>query len=195
MELSDVIGLLGRKLHKDISGFGEVKFYDNAPEKEFGFLSSTDGDVFIHGSRGYEFSESDGDFPVLVIPDRNPNKSLSNPPRRGDTILFIAEQGPRGFRSTKWVKWVESEFLATIEKMDARPIIRLMERRGHKCQSPLMRGGNDGYFEKWKGSVLDQLREKFPKNRFRIEESSDYAMYFEILNTITNEWEPHHDPR
>lgn len=80
--------------------YGTVTFFNNNPQKYFGFLQDEDGDVFFHWNNGRQASR-DGEvwyLPKLTV------KGLTRTPIKGDEIVFWDEESPdgKGRRAKIW---------------------------------------------------------------------------------------------
>jgi hypothetical protein len=184
---TEIIKNLGRVKVKDVVGVGVVKFYNNKVDKQFGFLASDKGDIFIHGSHAIEFICGDEDHPVTIGAELGPNGSMLNPPRRGDQVVFIAEKGPRGLRAIKWVKYSKEEYQAIIDEINNKPVYRLVHRRG-----PAQLFGGHNLKVLWVGKNLSNLRQKYHAPLY---DNNEGALFFEKLLTDTDQWDSCDDPR
>lgn len=184
----DIVKYLGRCRPQDVAGIGTVKFFDNTSTKQFGFLDSDQGDVYIHGTRAVELVAGSSDEPEMIKADVNPDDSLMHPPKRGDKVVFVAEKGPRGLRSIRWLFISEEELSIILAKISARPLYRLMRRKGHRIASGFP-GDNIGRVSvQWEGKNVSEVK-------YTVYDNESGAIYFQIFNPITKEWEKCGDPR
>jgi hypothetical protein len=166
-ELLEVIGFptVSQKV-----GIGKVKFYD--PNKQFGFVTSEFGDVFIHGDQCHRLVDNGTETPGLGQPQRTIEGILFNKPKRGDDILFIAEVSTKkGYQAIRWVIWT-TEMIDTITtQILNRPVYQLVKTNTDELQIGSSR-------VLWEGHDLMELKSSYPKHRHPVTES----IYFLLDN-------------
>lgn len=192
----EVLQIIGKPKKSEVVGFGTVKFYSNDPAKQFGFMASDSGDVFIHGSRCYKLANNGSDLPGLGFADKTVEGSLLDPPKRNDSVLFVAETGPRGLRAVRWVKWADDIVETVLDEILNRPKYQLIRRIGGPIgEMELALGADKRLFVDWEGCDIKELQKKFPQSRYPTFDSDDGALYFAQQNKETLVWEYCDDPR
>jgi len=185
----NVLEIIGKPNAEQCVGFGTVKFYANEPNKQFGFISSEHGDIYIHGSRCYRLADVGKDLPRLGEPERIAEGSLLDPPKRKNSVLFVAESDNRGgLRAVRWVKWSDAILQAVLDEICDRPKYQLVERKGPAGQ---LQFGSMSVL--WEGTDLEQVRRRFPKRRIVLHDTDEGALYFTTFQD--DEWIPCGDPR
>lgn len=193
MEVTDVFGKVNPRT---IVGMATVRFYDNDPTKQFGFLGSDDGkEIFFHGTRAAQIGCIGDDKPGLIDPTLNPDKSMMFPPRRGEKVVYHAEEGPRGWRALRWARFDQIEYDSILKEIEDRLTFRLVERKGHRIQSKKFKSDSSGIKILWEGKNLSEVRKNFPLPRYRTFDTDNGAIYFEVLDIVTQEWSVADDPR
>lgn len=192
----EVVQIIGKPKKSEIAGFGTVKFYANEPNKQFGFMSSESEDVFFHGSRCYQLANNGTDLPGLTHASKTVEQSLIDPPKRGDTILFVAESGPRGLRATRWVKWSEDILETVLDEIVEQPKYQLIERIGPAIkEGELVLGSEKRLIVRWEGQELPGLRFEYSQKKYPCRENETGALFFKVFNQETQEWVICPDPR
>jgi hypothetical protein len=153
---------------------GIVKFFDVAPTKQFGFITYNGSEIFFHQSYGGVMACLGGDTPVFV------KMPVARIPKASDTLLFEMDRGNRGFRATAWA--FPETLIEAQKQIEARPIYRLVERRGFaKVYGRLYRDTRPKYEVLWEGKNLTEVKSLFPKDKFPIVEEDMFARYFKVF--------------
>lgn len=187
----EIIKIIGKPKKSEVVGFGTVKFYSNDPNKQFGFLAAEIGDVFVHGSRCYQLANNGTQTPGLSFASRTVEGSLLDPPKRGEQVLFVAEGGPKGHRSVRWVKWSDDILDTILDEIGQQPSYQLVERNGPETEELVL--GENRFNVLWEGKCLEELRSNFPKFQYPIFNDDSGALYF--LSDEQGEWQHCKDPR
>lgn len=166
---------------------GVVKFFDSAPSKQFGFIQHNGSEIFFHSSSSGMMACLGGETPVFV-----PCQQM-RVPKKGDSLLFESERGDRGYRATKWC--FPETLQTALEQIAARPEYQLIERRGFIMYTRLHNDAKAKYFPLWQGKNLDDLRAKFPQDKFPVQEDEQFARYFKVVSADGTISDFNGDPR
>ena len=126
-------------------------------------MSSESEDVFFHGSRCYQLADNGTELPGLTHAAKTVEQSLIDPPKRGDTILFVAESGPKGLRATRWVKWSDDILETVLDEIVERPRYQLIERIGPPIkEGELVLGSEKRLIVNGKGRIFKSFVQSSP---------------------------------
>lgn len=165
---------------------GIVKIFN--VKEQYGFIFHDNKDIFFHKAFGGMMACLGGDTPEFV------KVKLDRDPVPRETILFEFDQGPRGFRATKWA-FPETLQIA-LQQIQLRPKYRFIERDGKEKISKLASGTPIKYSVLWQGQNINDLKNMFPKIDNPIYENDQRARYFQIFSEATNDWVDYNgDPR
>lgn len=170
---------------------GTVYHFNNDPTKMFGFIkpdaikSGEGATVFFHIDRQREFMCDGGDVPILT--------GWTGEPRKGDRVVYEADEGPKGPRVNFWAQ--QASYLAALEACANRPTYRFRQRAGRLPMSRLHE--KPTYTLLWTGNDLSQLRKSYSKSTYNCCNEEHMARYFEVasIQNDTLVWEPCDDPR
>ena len=170
-----------------IAGTGAVKNFKLDPKGGYGFIVVEGSEnIIFHGTRGVVPFFAGDDNPGLF--PWNPRKN--DVPQMGNHILYAAEVTPKGLRAVCWMLWRPAEWKAIAELIEARPLFRLMRRKGPKIQSTKFKVEGQGFSTIWQGKNV------MLAPRTRLVNREDEAVYFEEYQLGTNQWvETDYDPR
>lgn len=150
---------------------GTVKHFDT--EKKFGFITLKDLEVFFHMSFGGIMACLNGDKPEFV------KCVLEREPKSGETLLFDYDQGPRGFRATKWA-YPES-LQQALNQVGLKHTYRFIQRKGRLPTGSRLHNSLDArYTVLWQGTDLEELRTRYPKATNKLFEEEFEALYFKV---------------
>jgi len=156
-----------------ICGVGMVKRFNVDARGGWGFITvESSEDVIFHASRGLVPFFSGDDNPGLIPW----NSKVHQLPQAGNQILFAAEVSPKGMRAVAWMLWKPTEWRLISEMIEARPMFRLIRRKGPRIQGKF-KGEGHGTQTVWQGkNVLTA-----PKNR--LTDTDDEGLHFEQMET------------
>ncbi len=168
-------------------GTGAVKNFKLDPKGGYGFIVVEGSEnIIFHGTRGVVPFFSGDDNPGLF--PWNPRKN--DVPQMGNHILYAAEVTPKGMRAVAWSLWRPAEWRAIGALIEARPLYRLMRRKGPRIQSTKFKVEGHGFQTIWEG------KNPMMAPRTRLINREDEAIYFLEYQPSTQQWvETDYDPR
>ncbi len=171
-----------------LRGTVKVKFFDNHPDKQFGFFSTDKGvDIFFHKNTGVSLWCSGSDSIDYLAGVRVPVK--------GDNVICLIVTTPKGLRATNW--WIidQEEYDLVHKQILERPIYRVIRRQGKKKWGKLAQLGTAEEETVWEGCDTVALRQKYQPSDFRYRIHSAENSLFRIEKYINDRWEECDDPR
>ena len=170
-----------------VCGSGLVKNFRDDPRGGYGFIDvEGSANIIFHGTRGVVPFFSGDDNPGLF--PWNPRVNVF--PELGMHILYSAESTPRGMRAMSWMLWNPQEWKSIAELIEARPLFRLMRRKGPRIQSlKFAKEAGHGRTVLWQGKNVLMA----PKTR--LIDLEDEGVYWEQFEA-TDQWvKTDFDPR
>lgn len=161
---------------------------DTKFEGQFGFVSVSDDDVFIHPRSRVQFR--DGEF----VPFKRNLKKY----KAGDKILILkTKRTKKGLKAVQWavLSEVMRQFRESVSEAQENATYRMVKRSGFINYSRLWRPNTARYETLWEGKDVEELKSLYPRKYPNLPHNAeDSGLYFEV-QVEGEDWKPCGDPR
>lgn len=161
---AELLQIIGKPTVNQICTVGTVTYFDDSLKGQYGFAKTDQGTVFFHGERGFRLADNGTDLPGLGVLDRTVEGLLTNPPKRRDKILCIAQPAKKGLQAARWVVISDDVMQTVLEEIMNRKTYEVVSCKGSNLEFGSAK-------TLWKGTDLDLLKKKYPKSKYPLSDT------------------------